>query len=69
MNPLQLQQEDTLCCVFLIIRELIPWRFPGASLSMLALIPLVAVEKKVFLVFTILMTLPVFIEERWKPRA
>ena len=69
MNPAQFQQLATLCCVFLVIWEVIRRHFPGAFLSMLALFPLVAVENKVFLVFTILMALPVVFEERWNPRS
>lgn len=69
MSISQLNQLAALCGVFLIIWELIRGRIPGAVLSGLAIIPLVVVEARVYLVFTILLALPVVFEERWNPRS
>lgn len=69
MNIDQLNQLATLCCVFLIIWELIKKRFAGVLLSVLAMIPLVFVEVRVYLLFTIFLTLPVIFEERWNKRS
>ena len=69
MNITQLSQLATLCGTFLIIWELIKRRLAGTFFSVLAMIPLVLVENKVYLLFTIIMTLPVVFEERWNSKS
>ncbi|MCJ7481762.1 MAG: hypothetical protein MUO31_02230 [Thermodesulfovibrionales bacterium] len=69
MNVEQLNQLATICGIFLIIWELIKKHMAGTVFSILALLPLVFVEAKVYLLFTIIMTLPVVFEERWNKRS
>jgi len=69
MNFEQLNQLATLCGAFLIIWELIKKRPGGTFFSVLAMIPLVLVQENVYLLFTIIMTLPVVFEERWNKRS
>ena len=69
MNLGQLYQLATLCGAFLILWELLKKRFIGVIFSVLAMIPLVVIKGKVYLFFTIIMTLPVIFEERWNKRS
>ncbi len=69
MKSINWNELATLCCVFLIVWELMRGRIPGAILSILAIIPLIFVEAQVYMIFTVLLTIPVVIEERWHKKS